>query len=131
MLPTARSTALALLLAACGATSPEPLGPPPDQNEPEPIGGREVGGAPPSAQDGAWEGESGSQAHEGDACITSADCPQGLMCFGPEGCDMPWTCVTPRVCTRDSVQYCTCDGEVVEGSGSCPPRAYSHRGACP
>jgi len=29
------------------------------------------------------------------------------------------------------VTYCGCDGQTFQGSGSCPPRPYSHRGACP
>ena len=64
------------------------------------------------------------------ACNSSADCPEGQQCYGEPGCDEPWTCQDPRPCTRDLVTYCSCNGETVQGSGSCPPERYEHRGAC-
>lgn len=67
---------------------------------------------------------------EGRTCQTSADCGDEEMCFGEAGCDTPWTCQPLRPCTRDLVVYCGCDGERHEGSGSCPPAPYAHRGAC-
>ncbi len=64
-------------------------------------------------------------------CLSSDDCEDGEMCFGPEGCDEAWSCVPMRPCTRDLVTYCSCQGTTVRGSGSCPPEPYSSRRACP
>ncbi|MAQ15910.1 MAG: hypothetical protein CMN30_14095 [Sandaracinus sp.] len=63
-------------------------------------------------------------------CTTSEDCPEGQLCAGTEGCDTPWECQPARPCTRDLVTYCSCSGETVQGSGSCPPEPYAHRGPC-
>lgn len=67
---------------------------------------------------------------EGRTCQSNADCGDEEMCFGPEGCDVAWTCQPLRPCTRDLVVYCGCDGERHEGSGTCPPAPYAHRGPC-
>jgi hypothetical protein len=126
-----------LVLAACGARTTEPEEPRDQVHDEEPTGGAVGGGgepAPPPGDDAQWAGdEQGAAAGTtgGQACTTSADCAQGEQCFGPEGCGVQWTCVAARACTRDLAQYCGCDGLTVEGSGSCPPRAYSHRGPCP
>ncbi len=63
-------------------------------------------------------------------CRSSSECAQGEICSGAEGCDQVWTCEPARACTRDLVTYCNCDGETVQGSGSCPPEPYAHRGPC-
>jgi len=65
-----------------------------------------------------------------NGCRSSSECAQGEICVGEEGCDKVWTCEPARGCTRDLVTYCSCDGETVQGSGSCPPEPYSHRGPC-
>lgn len=81
----------------------------------------------------AGDEETGTAARTdtgGTPCTTSADCGPGETCFGPEGCDVQWTCVAGRRCTRDRRPYCTCDGRTVHGSGSCPPEPYSKRGPC-
>lgn len=132
------SLALALGPALTGCPAPPPEAqpePPRDSTAPEPIGGSTggesaAGPTPPSTDDAAWAGEDAAERAEGRTCVTSGDCPEGLFCFGPEGCERDWICVAPRPCTRDLVQYCACDGTTVEGSGSCPPRAYRHRGPC-
>jgi len=62
-------------------------------------------------------------------CTTSDDCSGG-SCHGPEGCEVAWTCVPPRMCLRDLVQYCGCDGETFLAGSNCPTRPYRHRGAC-
>lgn len=67
---------------------------------------------------------------EGTPCTSAADCAQGEMCTGPEGCDVAWTCQPSRACTRDLRPYCGCDGRTIHGSGSCPPAPYSRRGEC-
>ena len=64
-------------------------------------------------------------------CFSEADCGgnpcEGLGC----GADEPGQCTEPgRMCTRDSVPYCGCDGETFRGSGTCPGRRYAHEGAC-
>lgn len=63
-------------------------------------------------------------------CTSNDDCEDDEMCTGPAGCDIPWTCEAQRPCTRDLRQYCSCDGETIEGSGSCPPAPYKHPGPC-
>jgi hypothetical protein len=63
-------------------------------------------------------------------CRQQSDCRTGERCFGPEGCGVPWTCVPSNGCTPDLGWYCTCRGVTVQGSSSCPPEPYAHRGAC-
>ena len=63
-------------------------------------------------------------------CTSSSECAQGERCTGDEGCDQLWTCQPTVGCTRDLVTYCSCGGETVQGSGSCPPEPYAHRGPC-
>jgi hypothetical protein len=70
-------------------------------------------------------------AEGGKACSSHADCATGEMCAGPEGCETAWTCVKAQACTNDAVEYCSCGGETIHGSGTCPPAPYKHRGACP
>ena len=66
----------------------------------------------------------------GAACSKGDDCKSG-MCEGL-GCDKGPTCVAAdRMCTRDLVSYCGCDGKTFSGSGSCPGRPYRAKGACP
>jgi hypothetical protein len=66
----------------------------------------------------------------GEPCEDSSDCSEGEMCTGPQGCDVQWTCQPSRPCTKDLQTYCSCEGETVRGSGSCPPVPYLHRGFC-
>ena len=82
-----------------------------DENEPEPV-------------------DEPAETTDATTCTSSSDCPEGQLCAGEEGCDVAWTCQPPRPCTRDLVTYCGCSGETVQGSGSCPPEPYVHRGAC-
>lgn len=70
------------------------------------------------------------EGEEEPTCTSNDDCEEGEMCAGPAGCDIPWTCQPMRPCTRDLRQYCSCDGETIEGSGSCPPAPYKHPGPC-
>lgn len=67
----------------------------------------------------------------GSACLRPEDCESGI-CEG-RGCsdDEPGTCMDrDRMCTRDSRQYCGCDGQTFRGSGSCPGARYAHEGEC-
>ncbi|MBL8601465.1 MAG: hypothetical protein JNK72_06030 [Myxococcales bacterium] len=64
------------------------------------------------------------------SCRSSAECPNGQMCDGAEGCGVAWRCVALRACTEDLATYCGCDGETFQASGSCPGRPYRQRGAC-
>jgi hypothetical protein len=51
---------------------------------------------------------------------------EGVGCGPKEG-----RCVSnERMCTRDLAQYCGCDGQTFQGSGSCPGARYAYRGAC-
>ncbi len=94
-----------LVLAACGSKTPDP------KSATDPLAATPDAGA--------------------RTCRSSADCGEGELCFGPEGCDVEWTCVPDRPCTRDLAFYCGCDGQSLTGSGSCPPAPYAHRGECP
>jgi len=115
-------TLVVLLLsfaAACGAKTPPQTEPPQ---------------TPISADRDAGLGET-TRNTGGSAgpvtCTSNADCAAGEMCSGPEGCDVPWTCGPARPCTKDLVFYCGCDGKEHQGSGSCPPAPYKHKGPCP
>ena len=90
------------LVAACGAKTP----PPPTETP-------------------------GSPSAVPVTCTRDADCGAGEMCHGAQGCDVPWTCGAPRPCTKDLVFYCGCDGKDHQGSGTCPPAPYAHKGRCP
>ena len=75
--------------------------------------------------------DAGTPDAAGLACSTQKDCPEGTFCTGGEGCDLSWTCQPNRPCTRDAVEYCSCEGTTVVGSSRCPPRPYAHKGPCP
>jgi hypothetical protein len=83
---------------------------------------------------GAWSCAENTCAYfcggAGRTCRSSADCRSGEQCYGPEGCDARWTCGTARMCTRDLVTFCGCDGQTFQASSSCPNRKYKNRGAC-
>ncbi|APR74809.1 Hypothetical protein A7982_00155 [Minicystis rosea] len=64
------------------------------------------------------------------SCNTSADCADGELCQGTEGCGAPWTCGPPKPCTRDNVEWCACDGTTFRGSGTCPSKPVRHKGKC-
>jgi hypothetical protein len=64
------------------------------------------------------------------SCRSSGECPRGMMCDGPAGCDVPWTCVPLRPCTADVAPFCGCDGRTFYGSSSCPGQVYRSRGGC-
>lgn len=70
------------------------------------------------------------EGQEEETCTSQADCDDGEMCTGPAGCNIPWTCEPMRPCTKDLRAYCSCEGETIEGSGSCPPAPYKHVGPC-
>lgn len=70
-------------------------------------------------------------ALDGDACSAHADCQSGI-CEG-QGCGpSEGRCVPKqRMCTRDLVAYCGCDGKTFRQSGSCPGARYQNKGPCP
>lgn len=63
-------------------------------------------------------------------CVSTPDCPPGLVCEGGAGCDKTWACVPQRPCTRDLVAFCGCDGQTFFASSTCPGRRYAHLGTC-
>jgi hypothetical protein len=63
-------------------------------------------------------------------CRGTGDCGAGQMCAGPQGCGVVWTCVIATPCTADLAPFCGCDGRTIQGSSSCPPAPYVHRGPC-
>lgn len=72
----------------------------------------------------------GTKKTDGDTCVSSIECQSGI-CEG-KGCDGSGAvCVTAeRMCTKDLVPYCGCDGQTFETSGSCAGRPYAHKGPC-
>lgn len=101
------------------APAPEP--------EPEPT----VEAAGSSAPEAAAPVGGDTKPPAGKTCKSNADCAQGEQCSGPQGCGSVWTCGPPRVCTRDLVTFCGCNGEEFKASGSCPTQPYRARGKCP
>jgi hypothetical protein len=63
-------------------------------------------------------------------CTSSAECGVGEFCNGPAGCGVAWTCQPVTGCTADYAAFCSCRGETVYGSSSCPPEPYEHFGPC-
>lgn len=63
-------------------------------------------------------------------CTSNEDCGPEEMCAGPAGCDVPWTCQPHRPCTMDLRAFCSCEGETIRGSSTCPPAPYKHAGEC-
>ncbi|MFT3766096.1 MAG: hypothetical protein QM820_11360 [Minicystis sp.] len=131
-------TAMAAFLVGCPsspATSPNPSGPPPVATTAAPT-------APPPASTPATTATAnrGGPAPQGastpappgtkKSCNTNADCATNELCQGEEGCGAPWTCGPPKPCTRDSVEWCACDGTNFRGSGTCPMKPVRHRGKC-
>ena len=66
---------------------------------------------------------------DGIPCASGPECQSGV-CEG-EGCDVPGVCMPAnRACTRDSREYCGCDGATFRGSGTCPGARFVKRGPC-
>lgn len=64
-------------------------------------------------------------------CMSSRDCPRGLVCQGPAGCTDEWTCGRPQAaCVSDTQYFCGCDGESFRASMTCPGRPHRYRGSC-
>lgn len=87
---------------------------------------------PPPGSGGEWSKPNPSGKPNGATCSKPDDCQSGV-CEG-EGCDAATTkavCVAnDRMCTRDYVSYCGCDGKAFGGSGSCAGRPYKNKGDC-
>jgi hypothetical protein len=67
----------------------------------------------------------------GERCLRGEECASGL-CEGA-GCDdrTPGRCAAVgRVCPRNHVPFCGCDGETFYQSSACPGRRYRHAGEC-
>lgn len=128
--------ALAALLVGCPSSpvvSPDAAGPttaPPADTGAPPAA---TAAAPPALTPTTSDGQAATPpAPPGskNACNSSADCASGELCQGTEGCGAPWTCGPPHPCTRDSVEWCACDGTTFRGSGTCPAKPVRHRGKC-
>jgi len=117
------SLAAALLFGGCGGSTTE---------DAEDTSGDEVSDAPVPPMQTVEPPPGGEPSVNPSAggCRSSSECAQGEICVGEAGCDQVWTCEPSRACTRDLVVYCSCRGETVQGSGSCPPEPYAHRGPC-
>jgi len=89
-------------------------------------------GAEPAEGEGDGGGERpGPRLPDGPLCDRDADCGEGMVCEGV-GCEPgEGRCVAKdRICTRDLAQYCGCDGQLFQASGTCPGRRYAYRGPC-
>jgi hypothetical protein len=64
------------------------------------------------------------------SCHSKDDCGAGELCVDADACGEPGSCRSERECTFDLVDFCGCDGESFQASGTCPQRAYTHRGRC-
>ena len=83
----------------------------------------------PTGSGDEWTKPNANGKANGDACTKPDDCKSGV-CEG-EGCTTGPRCVDAnRMCTRDLVFYCGCDGSRFSGSGSCAGRPYKNKGAC-
>lgn len=79
----------------------------------------------------AHRGECSAALPDGSKCTNGTQCASGI-CEG-EGCgdDQPGACMArDRQCTLDLRQYCGCDGQTFQGSGSCPGGRFAKRGKC-
>jgi len=79
-------------------------------------------------------GECGAAAGQplpaGAACDTGTDCQSGV-CEGMGcGSGQGVCAAADRICTRDLVAYCGCDGQTFTASGTCSGQRYAKRGAC-
>lgn len=87
--------------------------------------------APSGNQDTMVHVNQDTLAHaDGQPCESNDQCISGACegsCEPGGGVCAP----TNRGCTRDLVQYCSCDGATFESSGSCPGQRVAARGACP
>lgn len=97
---------------------------------PRDVGSADIGFRDAAAFDASPPDTGGSDAGA-RTCHTSTDCLRTELCFGPQGCGLPWTCVPSMACTHDFAPFCSCRGVTVFGSSSCPPEPYAIRGACP
>jgi hypothetical protein len=93
--------------------------------EPDPAPGGEAG----EGDDGGHL--PGPTLPTGPLCDADADCGEGMICEGV-GCEpgQGRCVVADRICTRDLAQYCGCDNQLFETSGSCPGRRFAYRGPC-
>lgn len=78
------------------------------------------------------EGElPGPSLPDGPLCDSNADCGEGMVCEGVGCGPNEGRCVgQDRMCTRDLAQYCGCDGQLFQSSGSCPGARYAYTGPC-
>lgn len=120
--------AAAFLVACPPQNVPQPIPPPPN---PPP------GYQPPPGDDGAGPvatpidaPDAPAGGAEGAPCTLDLDCASGV-CEG-QGCgEGEGRCAAAeRMCTRDLVSFCSCDGVTFEASSSCPGQRYASRGAC-
>jgi hypothetical protein len=128
--------AVILLSVGCRKGPPDSHQPPgdadaggPEQPEPSPE-------APEPDDDGeAEDGDDGElpgpTLPDGPRCDSDADCSEGLLCEGVGCGPNEGRCVgKDRMCTRDLAQYCGCDGQTFQSSGSCPGARYAYLGPC-
>ena len=123
------SLVLGILLVGCGPCGKQPAGSGTGAVSPTPT-------PSPSESPVASPEPSPSESPLPDpadpvVCSSNADCGAGEVCGAFEGCGPAARRCTPdRACTKDLVEYCGCDGKTIQGSGSCPPAPFTHRGPC-
>lgn len=129
--------ALLSLIGACHKSPPprEPLissdGAEPGENSSVSVPAEEQGKADEGDERSSGGGLPGPSLPDGPVCDTNADCPADALCEGV-GCGPgEGRCVPKdRICTRDLVPYCGCDGREFGSSGTCAGDRYAYRGPC-
>ncbi|EDM81274.1 hypothetical protein PPSIR1_40360 [Plesiocystis pacifica SIR-1] len=90
-------------------------------------------GAEGDGGDSSGATSQGPDLPKGASCSTHADCGEGGICEGVGCGEGEGRCVEDpagRMCTRDLVAYCGCDGKEFKTSGSCPGDRFEYRGPC-
>ena len=128
MLRTFALLALITLALGCRQAPPGPPGTQADAGQPS-SGADDA--THPSDERADGDRLPGPRLPDGPLCDSDADCGEGMLCEGV-GCEpgQGRCVVADRMCTRDLAQYCGCDGQLFETSGSCPGRRFAYRGPC-
>jgi len=71
-----------------------------------------------------------TEAPDGLACTSTADCPAEGLCRGRAGCMTGWACGETPDCSGERIAYCDCEAQTFYAPAGCPGRPYASVGAC-